>query len=79
MAETKTCPKCSGTMRQGRILKLNEFVTGNQYMYVFAPDDDPDPDVSKGVAGKPGLKGRKPLAAFCCESCGYTELYGLTT
>ncbi len=79
MAETKTCPKCNGTMRQGRILKLNEFVTGNQYMYVFAPDNDSGPDLSKALAGKPGVKGRKPLAAFCCDDCGYTELYGLTT
>ncbi len=78
MAELKTCPKCNGTMTQGRILKLNEYVTRNQYMYVFAPDDEPGADLSKMASGKSAAKGRKPLAAFCCDHCGYTEFYGLT-
>jgi len=31
MAETKTCPKCSGKMNQGRIMKYDEYAARNQY------------------------------------------------
>lgn len=78
MAESKTCPKCNGTMTQGRIMKYNEYAARNQYMYVFAPDDDSGPDLSKMFSGKPMSKGRKALVAFCCEQCGFTEFYGQT-
>ncbi len=77
MANEKSCPKCGGTMQQGRILKLNEYVTHNQYMYVFAADTDSSPGPAKALAGKPASTGRKPLVAYCCENCGFTELYGL--
>ncbi len=76
MADRKTCPKCNGTMTQGRVMRLNEYALGNQYMYMFAPDGESGPTLSKGAA-KPDAKSRKPLAAFCCDNCGYTEFYGL--
>jgi predicted nucleic-acid-binding Zn-ribbon protein len=78
MDDVKKCPKCSGTMTQGRIMKYNEYSTKSQYMYVFSPDDDPGPDLSKMFSGKPLSKSRKALAAFCCDNCGFTEFYGLT-
>ena len=78
MTENKVCPKCNGAMSQGKVLKLNEFVARNQYMYVFAPDGEPGPslDLSKMIAGKSVSNARKPLVAFCCDACGFTELYG---
>ena len=79
MAETKTCPKCNGTMTQGRILKYNEYVARNQYMYVFAPDGDSGPDLSKMFSGKPLSKSRKALVAFSCDQCGFVEFYGQAT
>ena len=79
MADAKTCPKCSGTMIQGRALKYNEYVARNQYMYVFAPDDESGPDLSKMFSGKTLSKSRKALVAFCCEQCGFTEFYGQAT
>ena len=75
MADTKTCPKCSGSMAQGRILKFNEYTVGAKYMYVFARDDDSGPDLSKMFSGKPLSKSRKALLAFACEQCGFTEFY----
>ena len=77
MTEPKTCPKCNGTMTQGRIMRYNEYA-GGKYMYVFAPDDDSGPDLSKMFSGKPFSKSRKALVAFCCEQCGFTEFYGQT-
>ncbi len=74
MADVKTCPKCNGAMTQGRILKWNEFASATTPTYVFAPDGEHGPEVSKS---SPLSKGRKPLAAFCCENCGFTEFYGL--
>ena len=76
MADAKTCPKCNGVMTQGRIMKYNEYSARGQYMYVFAPDDDPSSDLSKMFSGKPMSKSRKALVAFCCEQCGFTEFYG---
>jgi predicted nucleic-acid-binding Zn-ribbon protein len=78
MAETKTCPKCNGVMTQGRIMRLNEYAARNQYLYVFAPDADSNPDLSKMFSGKPMSKGRKALVAFACEQCGFTEFYSQT-
>jgi len=77
MEETKTCPKCNGTMSQGKILKYQDYVARNQYMYVFAPDNEDGPDLSKMFSGKPLSKGRKSLAAYCCDQCGFVELYGI--
>ena len=77
MADVRKCPKSSGSMTQGRIMKYNEYAAKSQYMYVFAPDDDPGPDLSKILSGKPLSKSRKALAAFCCDNCGFTEFYGL--
>lgn len=75
MPGPKTCPKCNGTMTQGRIMKHNEYSARKQYLYVFAPDDDSGPDLSKMFSGKPMSKGRKALVAFACDDCGFTELY----
>ncbi len=77
MAESKACPKCGSAMAQGRIMRMNEYVARNQYLYVFAPDGDSGPDLSKAFSGKPLSKDRKALVAFCCESCGFTEFYGM--
>lgn len=77
MTDAKICPKCNGSMAQGRILKYNEYVTRNQYMYVFAADGEPGPDLSKMFSGKPATPSRKGLVAFCCEQCGFVEFYGL--
>ena len=77
MAEAKTCPKCNGAMIQGKILKTNEYTARDQYMYVFAADDEPGPDLSKMFSGKPLSNFRKPLVAFSCESCGFVEFYGV--
>ncbi len=77
MSDARECPKCNGTMQQGRIMKYNEYAAKSQYMYVFAPDDEPGPELSNMFTGKPSSKSRKALAAFCCENCGFTELYGL--
>lgn len=75
MPGPKTCPKCKGAMTQGRIMKYNEYSLKSQYMYVFAPDDDSGPDLSKMFSGKPLSKGRKALVAFACNDCGFTEFY----
>lgn len=76
MTEPRIYPKCNGAMAQGRLLKFNEYVARNQYMYVFVPDDDSGPGLSKMLSGKPISKSRKALVAYCCEQCGYTEFYG---
>jgi predicted nucleic-acid-binding Zn-ribbon protein len=76
MTDAKVCPKCSGKMAQGKMLKHNEFTARGQYMYDFAPDGEPGPDLSKVFSGKPVLTSRKSLAAFCCEQCGFVEFYG---
>ncbi len=78
MPESRTCPKCSGPMAHGRILRLNEYVARDQYMYVFAPDGDAAPDLSKVFSSKPLSKNRKALVAYCCENCGFTEFYGIS-
>lgn len=76
MAETKTCPKCNGTMTQGRIMKHNEYTSSKgYYMYVFAPDDEPGMDLSRMFSGKPASQSRKALIAFACDQCGFTEFY----
>lgn len=75
MVDLKTCPKCNGAMTQGRIMKYNEYSARNQYLYVFAPDDDSGPDLSKMFSGKPLSKDRKALVAFACNECGFTEFY----
>jgi predicted nucleic-acid-binding Zn-ribbon protein len=75
MTNPKTCPKCNGTMTQGRIMKYNEYSARNKYLYVFAPDEDSGPDLSKMFLGNTMSKGRKALAAFACDDCGFTEFY----
>lgn len=76
MADPKNCPKCKGTMTQGRIMKFNEYSARGQYLYVFAPDNDTAPDLSKMFSGKPLSKSRNALVAFCCDQCGFVEFYG---
>lgn len=79
MSDTKTCPKCNGSMAQGRVMRFNEYSTGDRYLYVWAPDNEPGPtvDLSKMLSGQPLSKTRRPLTAFCCAQCGFTELYGV--
>lgn len=77
MAETKACPKCNGTMKPGRILRHNEYTVRYQHLYVFAPDEESGPDLSKAFSGKPLSKERKPLVAYCCNECGFVEFYSL--
>ena len=72
MEEVKTCPKCNGSMKQGRIMRTNEFA-GNQYMYVFAPDDDTS--LGHLFGGPTQSSPRRGLAAYACQKCGYTEFY----
>lgn len=79
MTDAKTCPKCNGVMAQGKILKFNEFTVRKQYMYVFAPDDEPDLDLSKMFSGKSAATSRKALVAYCCDTCGFVEFYGIAT
>lgn len=76
MTDAKTCPKCNGNMSQGRIMKFNEYSMGGQYMYVFAPDNEPGPSLSKAFSSKPISQSRKALVAFCCDQCGFAEFYG---
>jgi len=75
MPDPKTCPKCNGSMSQGRIMKFNEYSARNKYLYVFAPDEDSGPDLSKMFSGNPLSKERKALVAFACDDCGFTEFY----
>ena len=75
MPDTRICPKCSGTMTQGRILRYNEHTARGQYLYTFAPDDDAVPDLSRMFSGKPLSKSRKALVAVACDQCGFTEFY----
>jgi len=75
MPDPKTCPKCNGTMTQGRIMKFNEYSARNKYLYIFAPDEDSGPDLSRMFSGNPTSKGRKALVAFACDDCGFTEFY----
>jgi len=77
MTDTKVCPKCNGAMTPGKILKTNEFTARNQYAYVFAPDNEPGPDLGKLFSGKPASSSRKALAAYCCDQCGFVEFYGI--
>ena len=74
MAEVKTCPKCGGSMAPGRIMRKNEFA-GDQYMYVYAPDDDSGPSLGQVFGGKAQSSPRRGLAAYACQKCGYTEFY----
>ncbi len=74
MADAKTCPKCSGTMTQGRIMRLNEYSMGGKYLYLFAPDNESGPSLSKAISSNPASQ-RKALVAFCCDQCGFTEFY----
>lgn len=75
MADEMRCPKCHGKMTQGRIMKFNEYSMSGQYMYVFAPDNESGPDLSKMFSGKPLSSARKALVAFSCDQCGFTEFY----
>lgn len=79
MTDTKVCPKCKGAMVQGRILRFNEYTARYQYVYVFAPDGESGPNLSKMFSAKPLSNERKGLATFCCEECGFVEFYGVPT
>ena len=79
MAEPKPCPKCNGTMTQGSVMRYNEYAANQKYMYVFAPNNDSGPDLSKIFSGKPLSKDRKVLVAFACDECGFTEFYSQAT
>ncbi len=65
MPDPKTCPKCNGTMTQGRIMKYNEYSARNKYLYIFAPDEDLSPDLSKMFSGKSHVKGTQGAGRIC--------------
>jgi hypothetical protein len=65
-------------MIQGRVMRYNEYA-GRKYMYVFAPDEDADPELSKMFSREPMSKGRKALVAYACDQCGFTEFYAQST
>lgn len=68
MSDTKQCPKCEGTMNPG---VLQERKTYGIPPFVFAPEGESLP--------KPGAPGqRRQIVAYCCEHCGYIELYGVS-
>ncbi len=79
MAESKVCPKCKGTMVKGRIIKFTESSVGNRYLYVWEPDNGSSSEISKDSSGKAmsKLSIRKGLAVFCCNQCGFVEIYGV--
>jgi len=56
-------------------MKFNEYSARNKYLYIFAPDEDSGPDLSRMFSGNPTSKGRKALVAFACDDCGFTEFY----
>jgi predicted nucleic-acid-binding Zn-ribbon protein len=74
MTESKTCPKCNGSMSSGKILGRNQYIAKGQYMYLFAPDNEPGPSLAQAFSSKPA--GRKGLLAYCCNQCGFVEFYG---
>lgn len=76
MTDAKTCPKCNGAMTQGRIMRYNEY-SGSRYMYVFAADNEPGPDLSKAFSRNPLSPSRKALVGYSCNECGFTEFYGV--
>ena len=59
-------------------MKDNEYSARNQYLYVFAPDDEKSPGLSEAFSGKSMSKSRKALMGFSCEQCGFTEFYTQT-
>ena len=77
MTESKICPKCNGSMSSGKIMRRNEYSARGQYMYMFAPNDEPGPSLSQAISGKSAA--RKELAAYCCDQCGFVEFYGQST
>ena len=56
-------------------MKYNEYSARNKYLYVFAPDDDSGPDLSRMFYGNPPSKRCKALVAFAFDECGFTEFY----
>jgi hypothetical protein len=60
-------------MTQGKVMRRNEYTLDKDYLYVFAPDEEKGPSF-----GKEARAGRKGLAAFCCEKCGFVEFYGVS-
>ena len=64
--ETKTCPKCSGIMQPGILQKLNNY---GRSLYLWAPSDD-TPILGAGVSSS-----RKDIILYCCDNCGFMELY----
>jgi predicted nucleic-acid-binding Zn-ribbon protein len=72
MSDSKICPKCNGSMAQGKIMKHNEVEVGDQSLYVFAADEDSGSSLSSALKS---AKNRKALVAFACDDCGFTEFY----
>jgi predicted nucleic-acid-binding Zn-ribbon protein len=75
MDDAKICPKCSGSMARGRIMRFNEHVLQGKYLYLFSPDAETG-GISGVLSGKANAS-RRPLVAYCCDQCGFIEWYGV--
>ena len=56
-------------------MKYNEYFARNKHFYIFAPDEDSSPDLSKIFSVNRKLKGHKALVAFACNDRGFTEFH----
>jgi hypothetical protein len=68
MAETKKCPKCSGNMVQGNLMKISTYGTPP---FVYAPVTESG--FMPPVKGQPNL--RHGIILFRCERCAFVEMY----
>lgn len=64
-----SCPKCSGRMDPGFIIDHNHLV---QMQSQWA---EGEPEFSKWTGLNLSGKEKRPVTTFCCEKCGYLELY----
>jgi hypothetical protein len=62
------CPKCNGQMNQG-------FVADKTHLAVEVITWRPGPPETSFLSGTKLPTGSLPIAAFCCEHCGYLEFY----
>ncbi|QDT74769.1 PF20097 family protein [Lacipirellula limnantheis] len=62
------CPKCNGQMNQG-------FVADKTRAAVEVMTWRPGPPETSFFSGTKLPAGSLPIAAFCCEHCGYLEFY----
>ncbi len=67
-AATITCPKCNGAMNQG-------FVADKTHGATEVAMWRPGPPERSFFSGTKLPKDSLPMAAFCCEHCGFVEFY----